>query len=330
MVTLSRAARAAAVIVTLLGALTAVGDRPARAQSGLVEVTFAEPGRTTGEWAVYLAQSRGFYKDEGISVTIIDTDGPTNTINQLATGAVNVAGVGTDNSIAAIARALPIKLVSSMFLPNPYTLVTLPTIKSWQDLKGKSVMLATKQDVTAIAFTAMAAQHGMKMDDFSIYLAGSTPARYAALTSGNAQGSILTQPLDLVAESNGMNRLATAGDAIKDWVFTGLNVNDAWAKANPQLAVKFLRAIHKAMIYGYTHKAETVASLVEAAKVDPAIATKAYDLDWTRWHAFDPSLKIPIAGINAVGAAQIQLGAIKEMPPLAALYDASYLNAATR
>jgi ABC-type nitrate/sulfonate/bicarbonate transport system substrate-binding protein len=176
----------------------------------------------------------------------------------------------------------------------------------------------------------MAAQHGMKMDDFTIFLAGSSPARYAALTTGNAQGSILTQPLDLTAENGGMTRLASAGDAIKDWVFTSLNVNDAWAKANPQLAVKFLRAIHKAMVYGYAHKAETVACLVDAAHVDPAIAEKAYDLDWTHWHAFDPSLKIPIAGFNAVGAAQVQLGAIKEMPPLSALYDASYLGAATR
>ena len=324
MVKTIKLARVAAIAAAFFMSLAIAG--PAFAQT-LPEVTFAEPGRTTAEWPIYLALDRGFFKDEGITFTLIDADGPTNVANQVATGAVNMAGEGTDNEIAAISRGLPIKIVSATFIPNPYSLITLASVNSWNDLKGKTIMLGTKQDVTAMAFASLAAQHGLKIDDFNILIAGNSALRLAALTSGNAQGTMLTQPLDMLAEEKGMKHLGSASDTMKDWLYTAVAVNDAWAKANPQLVVKVLRALKKAVAYGYTHKTETVASLVTITKIDAADAAKAYDLSWTKMHAFDPSLKVPPAGINAVSEAQLQFGAIKAVPPLATLYDPSYVTA---
>jgi len=316
--------------LVLLGAMVSfAAPRPAVAQT-LPEVTFGILTPTASEWPVYLAEAQGFYKAEGISVTIIEGNSPPNVINMVATNGANMADNGCDSEIAAVSHNLPIKIIAPMFGVNPYSLVVLPGIKTWADLKGKSVMLGTKQDVTAIALGSLAAPHNLKLDDFQIVIGGNSTARYAGLASGNVQGAMLAQPFDLLAESKGDTILATASDTIKDWSFTCVITNNDWAAKNRPLVVKVLRAIRKAIQYGYAHKDAAVAALVAKAKIDPAIAAKAYDIDFGKWKAFDPSLKLSMTGIQTVGKYQVQFGVIPAMPPISDLYDPSFAAEATK
>jgi ABC-type nitrate/sulfonate/bicarbonate transport system substrate-binding protein len=245
-------------------------------------------------------------------------------INQVATGGVDMADNGCDSELVAIQHGLPLKIVTSMFNVNPYSLVVLPSVKTWADLKGKSVMLGTKQDVTAIALGAMAAAHGLKLDDFSIIVGGNSTARYAGLSSGNVQGAMLAQPFDLIAESKGDFILGTASDTIKDWAFTCVAVNNGWAAKNRPLVLKFMRALRKAIQYGYAHKDQAVAALVAQTHADPAIAAKAWDIDFAKWKAFDPSLKLSTTAMQSIGKYQIGFGIIPSMPAMTDLYDPSF------
>jgi NitT/TauT family transport system substrate-binding protein len=245
-------------------------------------------------------------------------------INQVATNGVNMADNGCDSEIVAIQHGLPIKIITSLFNVNPYSLVVGPGIKTWADLKGKSVILGTKQDVTAIALNAMAASHKLTLDDFSIIIGGNSTARYAALSSGNVQGAMLAQPFDLIAESKGDMILGTASDTIKDWAFTCIAVNNAWAKQNRPLVLKFMRALRKGIEYGYAHKDAAVAALVAQTHADPAIAAKAWDIDFGKWKAFDPNLRLSPTAIQSVGKYQIGFGIIPSMPPMSDLYDPSF------
>jgi ABC-type nitrate/sulfonate/bicarbonate transport system substrate-binding protein len=147
--------------LVLLAAMTSFANpRPLEAQS-LAEVSFGILTPTASEWPVYLAQTQGFYKAEGISLSIIEGNSPPNVINMVATDGANMADNGCDSEIAAVQHNLPIKIVAPMFGVNPYSLVVLPSIKTWADLKGKNVMLGTKQDVTAIALGSLAAAHNL-------------------------------------------------------------------------------------------------------------------------------------------------------------------------
>ena len=310
----------------LLAALAVMaGPAPAVAQTALTEMTFGILTPTASEWPVYIAQAEGFYKDEGLNVTIVEGNTPPNVINMVATNGANMADNGCDSEIAAVTHQLPLKIVAPMFGVNPYSLVVLPSIKTWADLKGKSVMLGTKQDVTAIALGALAAAHKMTLDDFQIVIGGNSTARYAGLASGNVQGSMLGQPFDLLAESKGDLILGTASDVIKDWAFTCVAANNDWASKNRPTVLKFLRALRKAIQYGYANKAGSVAVLVDKTKVDPVIAARAWDLDFGKWKAFNPTLKLSIPALQSVGKYQVQFGVIQAMPPMNDLYDPSFV-----
>jgi NitT/TauT family transport system substrate-binding protein len=225
---------------------------------------------------------------------------------------------------------LAVKIVAPVFTVNPFVLVVPATIASWSDLRGKSIVLATKQDVTAMSFASMAAKNHAKMDDFSIVLSGDSGARYAALASGNVQGAMLSQPFDLEAEANGMHALATSYGTMKDWVFKTVTVNAAWANANRGTTVNVLRALRNAIRFGYAQRAPTVAILVEATHATPAIAERTYEVDFGTWRAFEPNLKLNEGGLLNVARAQMAFGVLSAMPKIGDLYDGSFAAAAAR
>jgi ABC-type nitrate/sulfonate/bicarbonate transport system substrate-binding protein len=307
----------------LLGAIVCSAAAPAGAQA-LPEITFGILTPTAAEWPLYLAEQQGYFKAEGITVTIVNGNSPPNVINSVATNGVNMADNGCDSELVAIQKGLPIKIVTSMFNVNPYSLVVAPSIAKWADLKGKAIELGTKQDVTAIALGSMAAAQKLTLDDFTIIIGGNSTARYAALSGGSVQGAMLAQPFDLVAESKGFKILATASDTIKDWAFTCVAVNNGWAAANRPLVLKFLRAVRKGIQYGYTHKADAVSALVAVTHAEPAIAAKAWDIDFAKWKAFDPSMKLSTTAMQSIGKYQIGFGVIPSMPAMSDIYDPSF------
>jgi ABC-type nitrate/sulfonate/bicarbonate transport system substrate-binding protein len=313
-------------------ATVAIAGAPAivRSQSQLTEVVWGVLGTSATEWPEYVGEAKGYFADEGLRLTTIAGGSPPNVIQQLATGALNMASDGSDSVMAAIGRGLPIKIVAPGFGPNPYSLVVTPAIKTWADLKGKSIMLGTKQDVTALALEKLAEQQKMKIDDFSVIIGGNSGARFAALMSGNVAGAMLAQPFDFQAVDKGMHILGSAWDVMKDWQFTTVNANTAWAEKNRDTVVRFLRAYRKSIQFSYANRDGASAALATETKFDPAIVSKAYDLVWTKLKAFDPNLRVSPAALDAVAKSQLDFGAISAMPKMDVVYDPSYAAAAVK
>jgi NitT/TauT family transport system substrate-binding protein len=321
--------RTAFVAATAACALAEV--QGARAQTPpLTEVSYSILNPSAQEWPLLIGQAQGFFHDEGLNVTVLSGNSAPNVVNELATGAVDIGDNGTDTWISAVQHGLPIKMVAPVFGENPYALVVQPSIKTWADLRGKAVMVGTKQDVTAIALGQMAAAQKLKLDDFAIVAGGNSSARFAALMSGNVQGATLSQPYDLEAVSQGMHVLAEAADTAKGWLMTAIAVQPAWAAKNRATVVKVLRATRRAIRFGYAQRDATVAILVSATHVDPAIAGRAYDINFKRRHAFDPDLKMIPNAFEIVGKAMVEFGVIPAIPSRSDLYDPSFLAEAVR
>ena len=193
-------------------------------------------------------------------------------------------------------------------------------------------MLGTKKDVTAIAFYKMAdVSAHLKDTDFSLIVGGTSSARYAALISGNAQGAMLGQPFDLLAEQKGMKVLASGQDFFKnDWMFTAVAVNTQWAAGHRDLVVHMLRGLRNGINWCYTHKDGAVAALVNVAHVDRAIAEQAYDVDFTKWQAFDRQQRIDMPAVQNIASIMVQQGDISAAPSMDSLFDLSFAADAAR
>jgi NitT/TauT family transport system substrate-binding protein len=285
-------------------------------------------GVNTADWPIFLAESQGYFKGAGLQVQEVLTGGPAQAAEQLASGSVDLASDGTDTYVRSVSQRLPITIVAPEFITDPYSLVTVPSVTSWQDLKGRTVILGTTTDVTAISFDAMAAAQGLTQKDFTVLTAGSTNARYAALKSGHVQAAMLTQPFDILAASQGLRVLATSKQYVPNWIFTTLGVNTRWAKSHSAQVSAVLRALESAIRFGYTHPSAAVAVMAQRSKVPQAEVQRAYDLDFTQWRAFSPTLTVEPVSLRAVVQTLIRQGTIKQAPAASALYDPSYVQRA--
>jgi putative hydroxymethylpyrimidine transport system substrate-binding protein len=320
--------------IALTCAVLAAAGAQASAQSadaGLTEIVFGTLGPSSSNWSLYLAEQQGYLRQEGLRITYVITGNPVNTLNQVATGGLNIASDGTDTVIAGVVHKLPVKAVSTFMVGNPYALVVAPSIASWNDLRGKTVSVGTKEDVTGMLLDAMARAHKYDMNkDFNLVVIGNTGARYQALTTGNVQAAFLGQPFDFLAESKGMHVLGRAPDYFKDWMYTSVVVNTNWAATHRAEVVKFIRALRKGTVYGYEHPQDAVAALIAATKVDPDAAQKAYALDFGQLKVFSRTGIVPEKGVRAVMDAMLHIGSIAAAPPVSDVVDNSFALEAQR
>jgi ABC-type nitrate/sulfonate/bicarbonate transport system substrate-binding protein len=317
----------------LLAALLFAVPAAAPAQTRVSDVSLAINAPGGGNWPVYIADQQGFFKGEGLNVSIVTSGSNVNTINMLATGAANFALDGSDIEIEAAARKLPMKIIAPEFGPNPYTLVAKASIASWADLKGKRIVLGSPQDVSSLTFEAMAQAQHLSLADFDVSASPSSSSRYTALLSGSIEATVLSQPFDILAQEQGLRVLQTASDLIKVWADTCFAVNTTWAAtpANRDAAVRFVRALRKAVAFGYANQAGAVAALVKATNIAQTTADKSYEIDFKQKKVFTINDKTSLApGLAAMAAIAVKGGAMTTVPPAGDYFDPSYLQASLR
>ncbi len=108
----------------------------ARGQSSLEKIVITYPSRSIASVDLYIAQERGFFRQEGLLADVVQVRGNIGVTALLSGDAHAINNVGT--LVRAMERTdLPAKVVSQSLKKNLFWLVTKPEIKSLAELKGK-------------------------------------------------------------------------------------------------------------------------------------------------------------------------------------------------
>ncbi|BAF71816.1 diguanylate cyclase [Sulfurovum sp. NBC37-1] len=89
----------------------------------------------------YAAKEKGFYKEVGLDVDLIEFDGGSNTIDRVLSGDVTF-GATYSTLIYRYLKGDPLVLLANFFKQSPLVLVTQKQFKLPSDLKGKKVMVS--------------------------------------------------------------------------------------------------------------------------------------------------------------------------------------------
>jgi ABC-type nitrate/sulfonate/bicarbonate transport system substrate-binding protein len=105
----------------------------------------------------YLAESKGYYKAEGLSVNLI-TGGPTATPAEtdVVTGKAFAGLTSPDRVGQAIQQGAPIKIVATQYQKNPFAIMSMAKspIKTAKDLVGKKIGVQATNEAVWAAFLA--------------------------------------------------------------------------------------------------------------------------------------------------------------------------------
>ncbi len=210
-------------------------------------------GPTATMWLFFVGFDRGFFKQHDIDLDIIFAPSASGILQQLTAGSLDiVATTGVVEPIHAIDKGANNIAVARIIGANsPYAVEAKPSIASIKDLKGKTIVLGGRVDITAIYWDRMATANGLKPGDVDITVIGATAGRFAALKSGTVDATMVLPPFNFLAEAAGFKNLGLVIDYVKDYPFTGLEVAKPWASAHKDVAKGLLAALDESAAWFY-------------------------------------------------------------------------------
>jgi NitT/TauT family transport system substrate-binding protein len=124
--------------------LVLAGCGKQRASSGLTPVTLQTDWYPQPEHGgFYDAQIRGYYKDEGLDVTILPGGPYVNSNQQVSAGAVQFAMGSSDNTLESVGNGVPLVAVAATMQHDPQAIMVHQEspVHNFQDLNGHAVAI---------------------------------------------------------------------------------------------------------------------------------------------------------------------------------------------
>jgi NitT/TauT family transport system substrate-binding protein len=297
----------------------------AAAQSSIVIGTVG--GGNTLEWPLYIAAKKGYLEQEKISLEWVGVQSSAAVMQQLAAGSLNIGTTGVADSLRAIDKGAPTRLVRISVGISPYEVVAAKDVKSWTDLRRKTIMIGGAKDITKLYFEDMAKPNGLNPGEYDYVYAGATGARFSALTSGSVAATILFPPFNFLALRSGYKSLGLSAEYTKNFPFTTYSVNLNWAHEHKDAVSHFLAAYAKGVdwFYDRNNRDEAVSILISYLKSDPKDVADTYDY-FVKIHAFDRTGAVEGAGVENYLAILKRDGDLDGATDLARFYDPSVVH----
>jgi ABC-type nitrate/sulfonate/bicarbonate transport system substrate-binding protein len=282
---------------------------------------------------LFAAQSQGAFARRGLAVEILNTPNSEVLREGLAKGEHQIVQAAVDN---AVAMAEVAKLDIAIFQGGDSGMNALyvqPEIKSYEDLRGKTVIVDATDTAFALLLYKMLDVKGLKKGAYAVKPVGGTPQRLATmLNDKSAAAAMLNPPFSIQGDKAGLKSLGQAVDVIGPYQSGAGWVMRSWAQANGDVLVKYIQAYIEGMRWGLApaNRDAAIALLAERLKLPPDVVAVTYDMAVDPVRGFTPDVKFNIEGFrNVLKLRAEMLGQWGGTPPAPDKYlDLSYYERA--
>src|ERR1700730_2405889 len=218
-------------------------------------------------WPIWVAQEKGYFAKGGIEVRLTPTPNSVFQLTNLIEGKFDIGMTAIDNVIAymegqgeAAASVQPDLFVFVGGDNGLLSLAVLPEIRTYQDLKGKTLSVDAMTTGYAFVLFDLIKRNGLKTGDYNVVKAGGVVERWDALRERKHDGTMLLTPFDILAKANGLNVLQYAIDVYGHYQGLTGATRRAWAAANPAKLDAYVRGYREglAWLFDPKDKAEAI------------------------------------------------------------------------
>jgi len=310
-----------------LGALVALlAPSMARAAD---KVHVATPSRVIFAIPFWVAEHKGYFKDENIEATLEVVPTGKEITERLKSGASQFSIVGPDASIIDAYQNGSLRIVAGIVRKPPLFLIAKPGIKTFADLKGANIGALSLTEGSSKLLIKMAHAEGLTREDLNITAVGGAPARHGLLKDGKIDAGMQPMPLNYEAEALGFNNLGWAGKYEPDWQFTTVNTDGEWARRNPKVVTGFVRALLRGQESIFANPEEAAKIAAQVLKTPEPLAARAI-AEAVRLGILDPRLNWSEQGLRKMFENMQADGAVPadRKFEVVRVVDDSYLRAA--
>ena len=223
------------------------------------------------------AQSQGFFAKRGLNVDIRIAPDSDELREGLAHGRYQIVHAGVDNAVA-MAEVAKIDIAIVMGGDNGFNrLIVQPEIKSYADLRGKTVIVDAPDTAFAFLMYEMLRKNGLNKGDYEVRPVGASFRRLEAmLKDKTAAAAMLNMPFTLRAAAAGLGDLGSAVEALGPYQGTGAFVLRQWAAGNSDVLVRYMQAYIEGLRWGVDPKnrADATKLYIDALKLNEAMAAR--------------------------------------------------------
>jgi len=292
----------------------------AEAQHNLDRIVITYPSRSIASVDLYIAQERGFFRQEGLLADVVQVRGNIGVTALLSGDAHAVNNVGT--VIRAMERSdLPVKVITQSLKKNLFWLVTKPEVKSLSELKGKIFGTTTFGGAQHLAAARLLQKAGLNPDkDITVVIGGDVPAQLQSLVSGTIQLAALSPPTVILARDK--FKLKIHGSTLDDLpnLQNGLAFTEKMLREKRELVRRILRARSRAHRYFWENERGSAEVLANYLKVELPVALESYRLARP---AFTTNGLATDKEVEDFLRADAELLKLKEPVPAAKIFDFS-------
>lgn len=293
-------------------------------------------------WPVWIAQDKGMFAKHGLEVKITPTPSSVFQLTNLIAGKFDIAMTAIDNLIAYREGQgeEPVPgpdLIAFMGGDNGLLrLVSVPEVKGYADLRGKTVSVDARTTGYAfVLFEMLERGGGLRLDqDYKVERAGGVLQRFQSLMEKKHDGTLLLSPFDLQANAKGFNVLGRATDVLGAYQGLVGGARKSWADANRDAVIGYIRAYSEAVdwLYDPRNKTEAVGIFRKnLPNVPQQGAEAAYGVLASPPDGFFKKARIDMEGVRTVLRLRSKYAAPrKSLTDPAKYYDDSFYRAAMR
>ena len=252
---------------------------------------------------VHIAKDRGLFAKYGLFTESVYIPGGSTNVQVLVSGSLDLSQLSGAPGVAANLEGADLVYFLGLLDKLNYQLVTRPEVKSVEQLKGKKFAVSRFGSSADFGMRALLKRVGVDpIKEATILQIGDEPARIAAVTTGNVDGTVVNAPLGSEAERLKLNVIADSVKMNIPFFNTGMLGSKRYMDKQETKVMNFLRAYLEAIKILKTERDYSIKALAQFTRVQNVKAI-AEGLDY-----FNAQLQpVPYPSVEAMQAVVAQL-----------------------
>lgn len=287
-------------------------------------------GRSPGFLFVYtpldVGMEKGYFAKRDLAIERIDFEGAAKMDAGLVAGSIDIS-LGSPMGMAMVVKGMPaigIAVIAGPMLEFGIIVPYNSPARTLDDLKGKTLGIATKGSITQWVALELARVKGWGLDGIKLTSLGSgSSAAAAALKAHLVDATVSNATLGIVLEREKRGRLlATAADFVEHFLAHEMYATEGLVHAKPDAIRRFLAGWLEAVAFMRANRDEAIRIARTATGLNAADQGREYDRLMPGLSAdgrFDPR------DITRIRQSFVELGLLDKEPDMGKLYTEEFL-----
>lgn len=259
------------IIALLVSILAGCAQQPAAPQAGeaeeMIKIEFRLNWTLYGEHApFFLGVEKGFYKEEGLDVTILEGSGSATVVKLIGNGTNPIGYADSATMMRGVAAGVPVKAVAVTLQSSPMSFIQrgdhANLITSIDKVPGSSIAI-TAGDASLAILDACLGKNNISKDQIDLIQVANPAAKETSVLEGQSDtflGYFVDQPLRMEKVTGIDMTWSKLVDICQvNTLSSAIVVNNFYAQQNPEIIRKFVRASQRAWQYTFEHPEEAAA-----------------------------------------------------------------------